>query len=116
MLLTNSGEWTQVWLDRWNRAVVPIAPDRCDGSVSHQLPFGLKMYCKDAVSVLNQAIENRDLDVEETSRLPIAVTDNCLQFIAKAFAMAREGLRFEHQCVPVKTPNMRPSLVLSHYP
>jgi putative transposase len=45
--------------------------------------LGLRCTAMDAVSVLRQAIEKRNLDIERTTRLPIVRTDNGPQFIAR---------------------------------
>ncbi len=76
--------------------------------------LGLRCTAMDAVSVLRQAIEKRNLDIERTTRLPIVRTDNGPQFIAKVFARACEQLGLEHQRIPVKTPNMNAHIESFH--
>ena len=62
------------------------------------ISYHLGLWCTamDAVSVLRQDIEKRNLDIERTTRLPKVRTDNGPLFIAKVIASACEQLGLEH--------------------
>ncbi|WP_156876061.1 IS3 family transposase [Clostridium kluyveri] len=66
--------------------------------------MGLHCEAKDATALLRKCLIRRNL-FEEGSKKPVIRTDNGPQFISHKFDECCEGLKTEHERIPVKTPN-----------